>query len=384
MRLLYIANLRMPTEKAYGLQITQMCRAFAEADLDVTLAFPYRWNWSGKKIFDYYHIKKDFKARIIPSPDLYLPGVLDKFSTAFKNSISALFLAIYSFIGNFDIIYSRDELPLYILSFFKKNIVFEAHKFSKSRLKVYHRFNKMGIKIVVITGGIKKEFVDFGFDPARILVAHDGVDLGQFDIDMDKNEARRRLNLPSERKLIGYAGSFTTMGEHKGLDGLLEALKKINREDVNVVLVGGAVKKRDEEYYKDLAVTLGLKDKVIFTGRVEHKLVPLYLKAFDVLVMPFPYTTHYAYYMSPLKLFEYMASGRPIVSTDLPSVREILNEGNSILVKADDIRDLSEGLIRAIEDKSFSEKIAAKALSDVSELTWEKRVDRIINFCKNI
>src|SRR3989338_3868760 len=100
-KLLYLSNLRLPTEKAYG-------------------------------------IKRNFKIIIIPAVDFYLSGSLDKFSVAVKSFISALFLAFYGFFSDADFIYSRDEWPIYFLSFFKSNLIFEAHRFSLKRKSFYH------------------------------------------------------------------------------------------------------------------------------------------------------------------------------------------------------------------------------------------------------
>ncbi len=108
----------------------------------------------------------------------------------------------------------------------------------------------------------------------------------------------------------------------------------------------------------------------------------IYQKACDALLMPFPFTKHYAYYMSPLKMFEYMASKRPIIASDLPSIREILNKNNSILVQPDDFNDLSDGVDRIIINKELSRRLAEQAFKDVQEYSWMKRVNRILNFIK--
>ena len=96
--------------------------------------------------------------------------------------------------------------------------------------------------------------------------------------------------------------------------------------------------------------------------------------------MNYSNTDHYARFMSPLKLFEYMASGVPIITTDLPSVREILNENNALIVKNDDNDGLSNGLCFLLENEEFSAKIAGQAYKDVQAYTWDKRVAAILSF----
>src|SRR6185369_5103975 len=95
-------------------------------------------------------------------------------------------------------------------------------------------------------------------------------------------------------------------------------------EDRNIILVLVGGYEADILLYRTMAKTLKIESRVIFIGRVEHGAVPLYLKAFDVLLAPFPQNEHYSYYMSPMKIFEYMASSRPIISTELPTIIESL------------------------------------------------------------
>jgi glycosyltransferase involved in cell wall biosynthesis len=82
--------------------------------------------------------------------------------------------------------------------------------------------------------------------------------------------------------------------------------------------------------------------------------------------------------MSPLKLFEYMASQRPIISSDLPSVREILDESNCLFCKPDNHKDLAVKILKLIKDSELSKKIANKAFRDVQKYTWDRRVKKIL------
>ena len=136
MNILYIANLRLPTEKAYGLQIVKMCEAFANLDLHTTLLVPSRNNQIKKSIFEYYNVKGNFTFKKAWSPDFYWPGILDKVAVTIKSFISAIVLAVCALNDKADIFYSRDEGVIFTLSFFAKprKLVFEAHKFSGVRL----------------------------------------------------------------------------------------------------------------------------------------------------------------------------------------------------------------------------------------------------------
>jgi len=105
----------------------------------------------------------------------------------------------------------------------------------------------------------------------------------------------------------------------------------------------------------------------------------MYYRAADVLAMPFPNTRHYAYEMSPLKLFEYMASGTPIVTSDLPSVREILDQTSAVFYLPESLPALIEALRRAMDDDG---RLAKHAKGMVGQFTWQERGRRILECIK--
>ena len=374
-KLLYLSNLRLPTEKAYGIQIAKMCEAFAK-QAEVELAYPSRKNPIGSDVFDYYSVNRIFKFKKLPAPDIYFSGALDKIAVGLKNFISALILAAYALSRETEVIYSRDELVLYLLSFLKKTLVFEAHRFSLKRARFYNRFKNKGIKLVAISEAIKKDFVEAGFKSDKILVAHDGVDLELFDVDVKKDEARHRLNIPRNAKIVMYTGHLF---EWKGADVLLETARHYQLSTINYqllfVFVGGM--EHDIEKFKQKAKGL---NNVLILGHKPNKEIPLFLKAADVLVLPNSASDKISSYTSPLKLFEYMSSKRPIVASKLPSITEILNDRNSVLVKPDDSYELAEGLKKVLEDEKSSYGLASRAFEDVQQYTWQKRAEKIINF----
>ena len=228
---------------------------------------------------------------------------------------------------------------------------------------------------------MKDKFVKLGFNPSNILVAPDGVDLEKFNIKESSVECRNKLNLPRDKKIIGYVGQLRTMGMDKGIVDLVEAYKILKNEfpDLIAVSVGGSQK--DIDFYENILKEKGIQGNgFIFRGQRPYHEIPFYLKAFDVLVMPFPYNEHYAFYMSPLKLFEYMASGKPIVATDLPSLKGILDKDNSILVKPDNYRELADGVKFFLKNPDEAQKFAERAFEGVKNYTWQKRAGTILKF----
>lgn len=378
MKLLYIANLRIPTEKAYGVQIAKTCEALADLGIDTILIAPYRISKVKGDFFNFYSLKRNFKFKKIFLFDFYLPGKLNILAFGLKNIISAVGLSIYSLIKNPDVIYSRDELSLYILSFFKKNLIYETHRFSNTRRFFYKRFIKNDLKVVVITNHLKEDLMKMGFTAKNILVAPDGVDFDQFDLAISQKEARDKLNLPQDKKIVAYTGHLF---EWKGADILLETAKLIsnfkfrisNFEDILFIFVGGMP--QDIENFKKKAGNL---DNVMILGQRPYKEMPLFLKAADVLVLPNSAKEEISrLYTSPLKLFEYMASGRPIIASDLPSVREILNPTNALLIIPDDPKLLAEKIQILLSDKNLQFSLAAQALELAKKYTWQARAENI-------
>jgi glycosyltransferase involved in cell wall biosynthesis len=106
-------------------------------------------------------------------------------------------------------------------------------------------------------------------------------------------------------------------------------------------------------------------------GQVPNRDVPTYLWAADVLVMPYTSQTPTVRYMSPLKMFEYMAAGRPIVATDFPVVREVLRDGHSaLLVAPDSAEALRAGLQRVLSDPSLQRRLADAAREAAKAYSW--------------
>ena len=210
----------------------------------------------------------------------------------------------------------------------------------------------------------------------KILVAYGGVDLDNYK-NIDKNEARKILNLPVDKNIVGYVGLFKTMGMEKGINTMILSLKNLS-EKVIMVFIGG----KDEEIteYKKLAFENGVLEKCIFEGRKDFKEVALYEQASDVLVIPYPDKPHFRLYGFPMKVYEYMASQRPIVYSKLELAEEVLPDCGYGFVP-DDPNDLVEKIKEAISAKDVDKKIKI-AYEKVKNYTWRKKAENIMEFIK--
>ena len=202
---IYITNSRIPTTKAHGFQIMKMCEAFTRLGLGVELLIPRRINPIKDSPFSYYGVKESFSIKKIPVLDLIL---LSSIRGPVANFVESLSFAIFSVWrlrnADFDIIYSRDQFTLWLLSFSNYKFVYEMHKLP-NHTGLYKRIWRKAYKIVTITEVLKNSIIETGVDASKILVAHDGVDLDMFEaVNKSAKELRIELNLPEEQFLVGY------------------------------------------------------------------------------------------------------------------------------------------------------------------------------------
>jgi glycosyltransferase involved in cell wall biosynthesis len=179
--------------------------------------------------------------------------------------------------------------------------------------------------------------------------------------------------VPGPRPIVAYAGHLYAW---KGVDVLLDALAQL--EEVRGWIVGGLESEPDLARLRDRAADLGVLDRVTFTGLVRPAAVAGHLRAADVLVLPNPASAISTRFTSPLKLFEYMAAGRPIVASDLPAITEVLrHEKNALLVAPGDPAALAAAVRRLLNDHALADRLAQAALVDAGEYSWDRRGERL-------
>ncbi len=369
MKILYISNSKIPSRTANSIHVMKMCQAFSSNGHDVVLLAPDIKKNNEKNIeniYDFYGVKKNFIIKKLWYPN-YIGG-------AFFYSLA---IFIYLIINNkFDLIYGRFLYGCYAAVLLKKKVIFEEHgSMTNAKRHVLIIFkqlikNKYFDKLVVISSALKKIYLEKNYlEENKIKVAHDGAD--------EVSDLKSKISLQGDKKglKVGYVGHLY---KGRGIEVIIECAKKIN--DMTFHIVGGNDK--DIKYWRNYLKNLNLNNIYLY-GFVSPKETIKYRNSFDIVLAPYAKKVSVmkvrgerqldtSQFMSPIKIFEYMSHKKSIVASDLPVIREVLNEKNSILVKYDDI-DSWVSAIKKFQDFNLRETISNQAFNDFKNYSWKKR-----------
>ncbi len=394
MNLLYITNARIPTEKAHGLQIIKMCEAFQSQGLQVELLVPFRMQTPSMKqcanIWEFYEVESTFTIRHLFTPDFVrlentLPPKVMTWLYYLQCSIFSALAFMLTFFRRNSCYYSRDLQTIFLLCLTKpihrKHVYFEAHELHGSSQKSGWRFRLIRWMlqrldgVVAITRRLHTLYADMGVVEEKICVAPDGVDEKRLSFSLDKFEARKEVEIPLDKKIICYTGHLFPW---KGVYTLAECGQYLPDEYL-IYIVGGI--EADAKALQRV-ITERQIHKIRMIGYVPYRRVSSYLAAADAVVLPNSSKEAISRdYTSPLKLFEYMGSRRPIIASDLPAIREILRHNdNAWLVPPDDPQALAAGIVSVVQDAKQGRKLAKTAYEDVQHYTWRRRAEKIITF----
>lgn len=381
-RIAYIARMRMPTERAHGIQIMRMCEALASQGADVTLYYSNRRqvpSMRGVDPFEYYRVQRNFEIKPVPIVDVLplqriLPSRLLGLMFVIANALFGLAALAWTGRAKADVFYTRHWFSAWWLTRFQRPTILELHRTDSVHMSRRVRwllrrlsFHPSLRAVTTISESLKEELVAAGFAEEKLVVLRDAVDLRNYAKPISRAEARKQTGLPDNKQLVIYTGSFLP---NRGVDVLVRAAPELG--DAEVVLVGGP---------PDLQAELILEAKRVgatnirFIGQVRPSEVPAYQQAADVLVVPQLDPQGH----SPLKLAEYMAAGRPIVVSDLLPLREVIVDGETaVLVTPGDSGSLAKGIRRVLSNDELGEQLAGAAQKEVQEWTWERRAASVI------
>ncbi len=372
-KIYYIANARMPTERAHGLQIAKMCEAFIEAGVDVELIVPRRGAMN-QSLQDFYGLRAAVPIKKLAVLDWYHRGRIGFWLS------SCTFMAAYFFYflwlrlrSGTGVVYTTDidQFSWACIPFVGKRYFVELHDAKKYGM-LYAFFLRRAEGIVVINERIKYAVMrEFGIPENRVRVHPNGIDLVFFSDMPSQSEARAALGIPRDRFIALYLGKIYPW---KGLGIIAEAARLASGSFFYLV---GGTRKEFEETTKS---TIG-NASILCMGHRPYQEVRQWLAAADVLLVLGTRAHEYSYYhTSPMKLFEYMASHRPIVAARTPANEEIVSDEEVIFYMPDDAADCARAIGETRVDPEAHREKTARAYEKVRPYAWPARARSILDF----
>jgi glycosyltransferase involved in cell wall biosynthesis len=308
----------------------------------------------------------------------------------------SLYLIFYIIKFKPHLIYEREclsFLPFIFAKLFNKPYFIEINGWIKDEFKATYnvKFNfytsfsqkikyKMSDGLIPLSLGLKEKLIELTkVKENKILAIHNGVNPNEFPLH-SKEHSSKILNFDSSFLYVGFMGSFQ---KWQCLDLLVKSFAKVTQEKENVrlILVGTG---RMLPELRTLARRLGIIDKVIFTGQVPHKKIPLYLGLFDVVVsLVKPWRCD-----SPVKVWEYMVCKKAVFTNyypDIPNKKDVFQNALLVADKTLSQDEIKKNIILLLDDDDLRKKLGENARELVlKEFTWEKVARKTLNFIREI
>ena len=357
-KLIYISNSFLDLRKANSVQVTKMSESLGKHRN--LILFAHLKNT--KDVHKKFGLRNTFKIYKYPTS----LRIINVFFSVFKS-------LIYSFEKKV-VVFTRDPLAALLCSLFRLQFVYEVHNLPHSnQMRIIESIflkSRFLISSIFISKNLKIEYEKQYFRNKKFSVLHDGADTNKKQIHYNKKT--RNLD-------IGYIGHLY---KGRGIELILSLADKFPYQ--NFHLVGG----EDEDIKRIKCIK---PSNVIVHGYVEPSKTQDFRNSFDILLMPYQpglgnsnsiYDT--SRWMSPLKLFEYMSSGKPIISTDLDVLREVLDDSCSILVSYD-LDSWETALMKLIKNPELRKQLGQKAHYKFhKKYTWSKRAKEIIKIIDKV
>lgn len=378
-RILYIHNTYPYSEEANLIQVLHMCNALSKIGNIVTLALPRNFfnrdNYECKNVLE-NNIGIEINFDILEYVK-FTPFNRIKFLGGLFGILKIVKKRKYDFC----IIRHAPYVGLALLNDYK--IVYEAHNDAVHGRSILQnaiwtwdlvrksRSDKLKL-FLCISDELKEAWQKKGIPEQKLKVLHDGFSYGLFNKKITKNNARKQLKLPFQKTISLYVGSLY---KDRGIEFILKLA--MDFKDVLFVIIGGP--QQEQKNLIDEAKQSGVKN-IQFIGRIKNTQVPLYLYAADVLLMIWTSKVETINFCSPLKLFEYMASGTTIVGFGFKTIHEVLAENeDSLLAEPENYKDLRnkfETALNAEDIEQYGNNARVKAFD---KYTWDIRAKRLIS-----
>lgn len=370
MKMYYVANAYMPHEKAYGIQIAKMCEALVEEGVDLTLVLPNRGPQESLK--EFYGLRVNILTIWLPSLVLTTYDRLGYLCMSLSFSVSyTLFLWYRFFRGERFVLYTldTDNYSSSMLSFVPRPLFSEMHGAKPRTFATQLLFSRICGVIAINQIVIDDLKAVFPRSPARYVAEPNGVDLAMFS-PRDKSQARTKLGLPLDVPTVLYTGRFYSW---KGLEIIPRAATLT--PEIRWQMVGDTREKFTS------VVEEPLPSNIYFAGSRPYSEMPLWNAAADaVLVLGTKYNEQSYRWTSPMKLFEHLAAGRPVIASATPAVKEVVGNDKALLYEPDDVNDLASKARQAVKGGVHIAPLVSRATHTVQNLAWNKRASRVVHF----
>jgi glycosyltransferase involved in cell wall biosynthesis len=366
MKIAYIAPQAIPSQAANSIHMMKMAQAMSDNGHNITLLAARGSDDSSDDIFKYYSVKKNFKLQLQPRKQ----GKMGLIAYGFRNAADARAMKA-------ELVFSRCLMSGWACAIANLPVLFEMHDspgtLNKIADSIFRRLmrHKNFRGIVVISQALKNHMAEIHRIPAeKIIVAHDGAD-----------PLPPVQNIPFEKTPGSFHAGYTGhLYSGRGIEIIAGMAKNI--PDVTFHVVGGAPS--DLDYWKNELASL---KNVVFHGHVPPGRVPDFLQNFDVLLAPYQKkvavagnTGDTSAWMSPLKIFEYMATGKPMICSDMPVLREILKDNeNALLRQPESVKDWTAAVKFFWDNPKDAARIGKTAQDEfLTHYTWKKRAEHIL------
>ncbi len=369
MRILYLAPIRLPAERAHGKQIMKTCEALASQGHEITLVHPSRRLEYPGDPFSYYGIRRRFSLIKVSSGwDRLAHG---KFG--FLLAVLFFFLAAVRASGRaYDVVYTRTDWLAYVASFWFSRVVWEIHE-ARTGFLARRLTRRSNVRAIAITRGIFDAQHEAGLRFAKELVVADAVDLSEEPVSVDRaRKLKEEIGLARDARVLLYAGSIG-LYPWKGVDLLIE-MAKVVPAPWRILILGG-----DEGQIR------AWQEKTGDTRCLWHPAVPptevgAWYALADAFALPNRAGDRTSErFTSPMKLFEYLGEGKPILASRLPSIEEVVTAKEVwFMDPSDPLGDAARFF--AMADTSEWTALGTASRAKAAEYTWTKRAQRISAF----
>jgi glycosyltransferase involved in cell wall biosynthesis len=365
MKIACIATSIVPSKSANSIQVMKVVHALKQSDQDVRLWVPEfeRSDWA--TIADVYGLSTGFDV-------VWLP-----FSSRFKQYDFSLKAVAAAMQWGADVVYTWALQAAVFARLRGKAIVMEFHDFPMGPngpvlFRIYKRFKSRKLTLCTtkaLAEGIEERF-KMRFSDEDLQIAPNGTETERYADLPQPAEARKQLGL-KDGFTVGYSGHFYP---GRGMELLTEIARLL--PEVNFLWVGG--RQEDIAPWQGSLAALSILNMII-TGFIPNSHLPLYQAAADVLVMPYGKKISgssggdIARVINPMKMFDYLASGKPIIASEIPVFHEILTEDTAIFCAPDNAAEWAKSIKKLQNNPEKRAQMGIRAKESAEKYTWKNR-----------